>query len=137
MIRPVAIGVPFSGGAILAAAVTEDDGTRKGWRPLGGGIEFGETAEAAVLREFHEELQARARILRRVGIIENLFEHHNAQGHEIVFAFELALDDPGIAQGQRFVLKDEGFRCEAAWIDLARFREGEERLLPDGLLPLL
>lgn len=102
VIRPVAIGVPFSGGAILAAAVTEDDGTRKGWRPLGGGIEFGETAEAAVLREFHEELQARARVLRRIGIIENLFEHHDAQGHEIVFAFELALEDAGIAKKESF-----------------------------------
>lgn len=39
------------------------------WRPLGGGIEFGETAADAVVREFGEELDANVRPLHRVGVL--------------------------------------------------------------------
>ena len=36
--------------------VRDDQGNIKGYRPPGGGVEFGETAAEAVQREFTEEL---------------------------------------------------------------------------------
>ncbi len=136
-IRAVALGTPLRDGKILASAVPTDDGTTKGWRPLGGGIEFGETAEAAVLREFTEELNATACITERLGVMENLYHHEGDMGHEVVFVFALQLSDPGLAAADSFVMEDNGFRNHTAWIPLADFRTRTKTLLPDGLLPLL
>jgi hypothetical protein len=56
MIRVKALGLHWRGGRLLAMEVLDDAGRVKGVRPLGGTVEFGETAEAAVIREFREEL---------------------------------------------------------------------------------
>jgi hypothetical protein len=55
-IRVKALGLHWRGDRLLAAEVLDDAGHVKGVRPLGGTVEFGETAEMAVIREFQEEL---------------------------------------------------------------------------------
>ncbi|MBO9472400.1 NUDIX domain-containing protein [Shimia sp. R10_1] len=55
-IRVKALGLHWRENRLLAARVFDDSGKLKGVRPLGGTIEFGETAQNALLREFHEEL---------------------------------------------------------------------------------
>ena len=133
-IRPIALGVVYRSDKILCAAVTRDDGTITGWRPLGGGIELGEPAADAVHREFKEELGAQAEVRKQICVLENFFEHEGKHGHEIVFVFELHLFDPGQARADRFLLEDEGFRAEARWIPLEQFRSRVEHLYPEGLL---
>ena len=105
-LRAVSVGVARRGSAILVSAVTRDDGSRKGWRPLGGGIEFGETSRQAVIREMAEELGAVFRPTRLLGVIENIFQHHDGPGHEIVFAWDGRFDDPGLAAADAFTLVD-------------------------------
>ncbi len=51
-----ALGLHWRDGKLLAAEVFDDQGRLKGVRPLGGGIEFGEHWQAALIREFKEEL---------------------------------------------------------------------------------
>lgn len=136
-IRAIALGLPFRENRVLLSAVTRDDGTVTGWRPLGGGIEFGESAQDALRRELFEELEAEARMVRRLGIIENIFTHEDETGHEIVFLFEVELLSPGLAAAEEFVLEDGPFRDLVAWKPLADFHSAKERLLPDGLLPLV
>jgi hypothetical protein len=46
IVRPIAVGVVRRRDELLLMAVRDDDGTLKGWRPLGGAIEFGERAAA-------------------------------------------------------------------------------------------
>ena len=55
-IRVKALGLHWRDGRLLAFEVHDDAGRVTGVRPLGGSIEFGETAEAALRREFREEL---------------------------------------------------------------------------------
>ena len=55
-IRVKALGLHWRDGKLLAAEVRDDAGHIRGVRPLGGSVEFGETARAAVIREFQEEL---------------------------------------------------------------------------------
>ncbi|MBL3576464.1 NUDIX domain-containing protein, partial [Rhodovulum sulfidophilum] len=55
-IRFKALGLHWRGNRLLASEVYEDSGRLKGVRPLGGTVEFGETAQTAVIREFQEEL---------------------------------------------------------------------------------
>ena len=43
-------------------------------RPLGGGIDFGETSQDAIVREIREELGAELTDARLLGIVENIFE---------------------------------------------------------------
>ncbi|MEX2081522.1 MAG: NUDIX domain-containing protein, partial [Dehalococcoidia bacterium] len=52
------------------------------YRPLGGGIEFGETAEEAVIREMREEIGAETRVMRHLMTVENLFTYEGQPGHE-------------------------------------------------------
>ena len=60
----------------------------KGWRPLGGGIEFGERAADAVKREFMEELGTRLDDPVFFCALENIHAHSGNTGHETVFVFE-------------------------------------------------
>ncbi|MDW3844990.1 NUDIX domain-containing protein [Micromonospora sp. BRA006-A] len=55
---------------------------------MGGGIDFGETAEAAVRRELREELDVDLLDVRLLGVLENLFHAFGRDGHEIVFVFD-------------------------------------------------
>jgi ADP-ribose pyrophosphatase YjhB (NUDIX family) len=65
------------------------------YRPLGGGIEFGETAEEALRRELREELDVELGTARLIGVLENLFRFRGVPGHEIVFVFDAVVADPG------------------------------------------
>ena len=50
-IRAKVIGIAKHADCLLVCEVLNDDGQLKGWCPLGGGIEFGETGEHALKRE--------------------------------------------------------------------------------------
>jgi 8-oxo-dGTP pyrophosphatase MutT (NUDIX family) len=102
------------------------------YRPLGGGIEFGERGADAVARELHEELGATAGDVRFLGVLENVFTYVGEPGHEIALMYEVTLAEP-VAHGTR-VLDDD---AEAVWVPLSAFREGGSPLYPDGLLELL
>ncbi|MEO0918388.1 MAG: NUDIX domain-containing protein, partial [Pseudomonadota bacterium] len=132
-----ALGVVVREAKTLVAAIYDDTGAVKGWRPLGGNIEFGERAEQTVCRELREELRADVRVIGQLGIFENVYRHHGAIGHEIVFAFHVALTKPGLAEAEAFVVEDEGVRFEAAWVPVADFHAGRETFFPQDLLPLV
>jgi ADP-ribose pyrophosphatase YjhB (NUDIX family) len=136
-IRPIAIGVIRRGVELLVAAVTDDAGGIKGWRPPGGGIEPGERAADALRREIVEELSLAIGEPRLLAVIESIFEHHGALGHEIVFAFEMTFAAPDAYRREVFDFSDGGFACQARWIEIERFRAGEQRLFPLGLIDKL
>ena len=56
-IRGKVIGLAKHENRLLVCEVLNDDGVLKGWCPIGGGIEFGETAQEALKREIQEELR--------------------------------------------------------------------------------
>ena len=49
-IRPISIALIQRGSEILVMTVRDDQGKLKGYRPPGGGIDYGETAVDAVKR---------------------------------------------------------------------------------------
>jgi ADP-ribose pyrophosphatase YjhB (NUDIX family) len=135
-IRPVAIGLLRDGDRLLVAEVPNDDGSVKGWRPLGGGIEFGETAEAALRREFREELGVEIEIAGPPKIFENLYDHAGCVGHEIIFAFPVRVIQESIRAERRFQIHDNDTAVWVEWIETGRFQAGEV-LLPTALGALL
>lgn len=136
-VRAIAIGLVRRADAILVMAVYEDDGSLKGWRPVGGGIEFGEPAASALEREIAEELGCAATVGAQLAVIENIYSHQGTTGHEIVFVFEAALADPAAYERASFTFEDAGITNRVEWVCLDAFARGEEALLPPGLLPWL
>lgn len=96
----------------LAASPESPDGFH---RLIGGSVELGETAAEAAHRELHEELDATVTSLTRLDVVENIFRHCGALGHEIVFVFTGRLTDATVVpdDGRWF---DDGGPVWAEWI---------------------
>jgi ADP-ribose pyrophosphatase YjhB (NUDIX family) len=133
-VRPIAVGMVRRGDELLLMAVRNDNGTIEGWRPIGGSIEFRERAADALRREFVEELGQPIREPRLRTVLENLYTHLGAAGHEIVFVFEAEFADESAYRTDGFAFTDGGVRNEVKWVDVARFRSGQEQLFPLDLL---
>lgn len=78
-------------GALLVSSEPGPDGFE---RPLGGGVEFGESSLDAARRELREELDVELEELSLLGVLENRYERAGVAGHEIVFVYSARLADP-------------------------------------------
>lgn len=123
------------GRGLLAAEVLDDQGRVKGVRPLGGTVEFGETAAAAVVREFREELGVEVTPLGAPVYWENLYTHEGQPGHEVLALFDVALPEGAFADTNRIAFhEDSGTLCHAQWFDIDQLdKPGAPALYPDGL----
>ena len=90
-IRPLALAVIRRNDRILVFRGEDPTKAEVFYRPLGGGIEFGETGETAVRRELREEIGAELVNIRPLGALENLFTYNGGAGHEIILLFEADL----------------------------------------------
>lgn len=137
-VRPISIGVAVRAERVLAMRVFDDAGALKGVRPPGGAIEFGETAEAALRREFEEEFGAAPVRVGAPLVVENIFSHEGATGHEIVFAFPITLPDgvgPTLSDpDQTFLTRENEVLVEMEWTPLERLAVGAVALFPEALL---
>jgi ADP-ribose pyrophosphatase YjhB (NUDIX family) len=136
-IRAVAVALIYRGADVLVMAVKDDSGAIKGWRPLGGAIEFGESAEEAVAREFLEEIGKPIRCVKLLCVLENLYRHEGSRGHEIVFVFEAALTESDAESKIAPSFVDDGVTSELAWRPVREFAEGVQRLFPEKLVGYL
>jgi 8-oxo-dGTP pyrophosphatase MutT (NUDIX family) len=116
-IRVIAIGLAWRDGRLLATEVKTDRGTVQGVRPVGGGIEYGETREEALHREFMEELGAEISIIGPWHVLENFFEHEGVLGHEIVFAANIAFANRSFYERDEIIYPIEnGELARAIWV---------------------
>ncbi|WP_161957083.1 NUDIX domain-containing protein [Aestuariivirga litoralis] len=77
------------------------------WALPGGRVEPGETPEAALLREFQEELGWQVSIAARLWQIENVFTHHGEDVRQTEICFAVSCD-------AQLTVKDE--TLEFRWI---------------------
>ncbi len=137
-IRPVALCVFRSNDRILVFEGFEKARSETFYRPLGGGIEFGEQAEDTVQRELKEEIGADVTDLKYLGMLENIYIFNAKPYHEIVLIYDGALISSGLYE-QAVIVGEEanGDVIRAMWKRLDEFREGKSILYPPGLLELL
>ncbi len=137
-IRPLAL-VLFrrDDGRILVAPGFDHVKGQVFYRPLGGGIEFGERAEEAAAREIKEELGTEVEALRLLGVFENLFTYMGKPGHELVWLYEGSLVDPALYEGDEVMADEGGAAFPVLWVALEVFVKGEAPLYPEGLLEML
>lgn len=137
-IRVIAIAVVQKGTEILVAQGWDDHLKSHFYRPLGGAIEFGETAEEAVKREFLEELSEEVQNVRSLGVLENIYEWNNQPWHEIVFVFTADFVNDTLYQRNHITyLEDDRSAHVAMWKSLDSFDDTQHRLVPLGLMELL
>lgn len=114
----------------------EESGTHF-YRPLGGGVDAGETSAEAITRELQEELAAEVTDLQLLGVLESLFRVHGRAGHEIVFVYDGEfLEKRMYAQQIVEGVEDDGSPFHATWRALDSFDQ-HHRLVPEGLLALI
>ncbi|HEX9364367.1 MAG TPA: NUDIX domain-containing protein [Candidatus Dormibacteraeota bacterium] len=136
-IRPIVLAVIRSEDQILVFRGEDPVKAEVFYRPLGGGIEFGETGETAIRREIREEIGAELVNIRPLGALENIFTYDGGPGHEIVLLFDADLLDTEIYHVEQIAgLEADGGALTVTWKPLVDFRGGD-RLYPEGLLSLL
>ncbi len=118
--------------------VLDDAGNLKGVRPLGGSVEFGETWQVTLAREFKEELDIDVQITSAPMVFENIFSHEGSVGHEVLFLADVAFPK-GAFEGQDQVIfaEDSGELCRASWWALDDLKAQYIPLYPDGLMDAL
>ncbi len=139
-VRPLAICVFRNNNRILVNQGYDSWKDEYFYRPLGGGIEFGEPGAETVCRELMEELhvEVERESLKYLGTLENIFIFNGTAGHEIVLVYDGVLKDVNLYD-QAVIAGKEANREEihAVWKDLDEFGKGKAILYPDGLLELL
>ena len=137
-IRAVALCVLLNKDRILVFEGCDKVKDEKFYRPLGGGIEFGETAADAVRRELKEEINVEVREVHFLSALENIFTFNGDSYHEIVMIHDGVLKEPGLYK-QAVIVGEEanGEVIRAMWKRLDEFGAGKSILYPDGLLELL
>lgn len=132
------IGLAQCEGHILAAEVLNDDGSVKGVRPIGGHVEFGESKEAALHREFMEELGTEIDITSSWRMFENMYTHEGAIGHEIILCASVGLQNEALYQQERLVFsEDSGAESVARWFSVLDCKQNKVNLFPTGLIDIL
>lgn len=137
-IRPVALCIFRNKDSILVAEGYDKQTEERFFRPLGGGVEFGEYSWETVRREIKEEIGEDIKNLTFIGPTENVFHYQGIQGHEIIFMFE------GEFVNKQAYFKDtiigreaDGQEFVAVWKPISEFRKNKARLYPEGLLDIL
>jgi 8-oxo-dGTP pyrophosphatase MutT (NUDIX family) len=139
-IRPLAICLFQNKDRILVAEGYDPVKKQTFYRPLGGGIEFGEWSHETICRELMEEIgvEVAQNSLKYLGTVENIFTFNGIAGHEIVMIYDGALKDSRLYD-QTLILGKEanGEEIRAVWKDLKEFKGGNSILYPTGLIEIL
>lgn len=108
------------------------------YRPLGGSIEFGERSEAALAREFREELGAELVDLRPFGVLENIFTYEGEERHEILFLYSCGFRDDAFLENKAYKVRETGGQAStASWMAFEEWSTGARHMVPDGLVDML
>ncbi|WP_158289231.1 NUDIX domain-containing protein [Rhodococcus sp. SMB37] len=132
-IRNISVGLAIRSGRVLVLDGVDRVTGEAFHRAIGGGIEFGETAEAALRREFTEELGVTLGAVELLVVVENIFEYEGNPGHEIAHVF--AVESPeidAIPLDARLRVLDEG--SPVRWVSIG---DAHGPFYPTGVAEIL
>jgi ADP-ribose pyrophosphatase YjhB (NUDIX family) len=136
--RVIALAVIVRDGRIFAQKGYDAVRNINFYRPLGGGVEYGEYARDAVVRELKEEINQDITDVQHLATLENIFTYQGQVGHEIVYLYSARFaDESAYAVEEIHSYEADGLPLHAAWVSLAQVERGEALLFPPGLLDLV
>lgn len=137
-VRAIAVGLLVQEGMVLLESYPANERHGEFLRVPGGGIEFGETAAAAIAREYAEELDAELTGAELLAVTENIFDSPTGRGHEIVHVFRVSSEGlASLGVDQRLPVRDS--HTTVGWYDIAALSadESQRPVYPVGVLDLL
>ena len=120
-----------NGKEVLAGIGRDDVKGEDFGRIIGGKVEFRETAEFALRREFQEELNTELEDLFFIKMFENIFTYNGQPGHEIVFVYKGSLADKTLYQKDLIRVEDGGKEFDVRWVPLEDVYLGKLKLYPE------
>ncbi len=129
-IRPIVLGIAKRGNKLLVSRGYDRKKDAYFYRCLGGGIEFAETSDVALKREFKEELNIEIDVKEFLGIAENIFTFEGKTGHELVLFY--SIDIPEKYYQEKYVQHEDADDSDrdAIWVDVEEFKNGSKILYP-------
>ena len=103
------------------------------YRPLGGHIEFSETAKSAIFRELKEEVGTEIENIKHLATFESIFEYNGIPEHEILILFSASFKHKSFYLKDIIECKEGDDTFIAKWINIDEFISGNKTLYPDGL----
>jgi 8-oxo-dGTP pyrophosphatase MutT (NUDIX family) len=95
------LALVWRGPELLMIRVNEEHGEVRGYRPIGGGVEFSETSLETIQREVREELGTEFQPKNFLGWVENIYTFGEHQGHELMALWEGSLDKAELYQQEQ------------------------------------
>lgn len=134
-IRPLALGIIENNqGQFLFHEGYDSVKNEYFYRPLGGGIEFGETATLTIVREFQEELGVEIEVGESLGFYENIFQYEGKGGHEFVVIHRANFKDEKLNNRDYFDIEEAGrVLGKAVWRSVEEIKSQGAKLYPLGI----
>lgn len=137
-IRAISLGLIEHDGHVFVSQGEDPKTGDRYYRFLGGGIDFGETSQAALCREFVEEIGAELVDLEYVTCLDNIFVYNGKPKHELIQLFRARFADEAFYQvAKSFRLVEGEHIRQAFWLDQKRVLTGECRLVPQSCIKYL
>ncbi|WP_066190451.1 MULTISPECIES: NUDIX hydrolase [Gracilibacillus] len=138
VIRPLVICLFSNNDSILVAEGYDTVMKEYYYRPIGGGIEYGELSSEALKREVQEEIKASITNMEYLGAIENIFTYNGEIGHEIVMVYDAIFNDSSLYITSCFNgEEDDGTTFKLLWKPISEFQSGNLQLVPEKLLEII
>ncbi len=106
-IRPIAVARLCRNGDYLVERGYDKVKDEYFYRAIGGGINFGEKAEDALIREYKEELGIDITVGKLFDVEQNIFTFNGKEGHEIVFIYDVEFADSSLYEQDVFPFLEE------------------------------
>lgn len=135
--RAIAICLFRHQGRVLVSQGFDEVKQEVFFRPLGGGIDFCETSQDAIVREIQEELGAEITEVQLVGVLESIFLYRGEPGHEIVFVYDARFVDASLYDQETLAVQEGKHQFTATWRSLEQMIGPGRRLVPEALAALL
>ncbi len=97
---------------------------------LGGGVEFGETTEAALQREMTEELGTTVENPQLLDVFENLFDYDGRPHHEICFLYSGTLANKQLIGQPTLTITEGNDQLLGVWVPITELLDGPLALYP-------
>lgn len=130
-VRPIALLLVENAGKYLVIKGRDKIKEEDFYRPIGGGIEFGEGSKEALIREVREEVGAEIKNIKLLGVFENIFTYEGVTGHEIAMVYSAEFVDEKFYSADKLKMLDSPRNEWCYWIDKEVLVQAN--FYPDGI----